>query len=127
VNEKKLLKNRDVDYVHFPRLKSLTVEYVLNQALGHDDIKHYLPNPENVDTTYMDRSFVFGLVNTLEPTFFDRCLQQYHDKNEIMKHQASPKVVITNEMMEVLTSYIKTSWQEAASEGQQGRSVPAAR
>jgi hypothetical protein len=57
------------------------------------------------------------VVNTLEPTFFTRCLQQYHDKNEIMKHQASPKVVITNEMMEVLTSYIKTSWRRRPLKG----------
>ena len=80
-------------------------------------IKDYLPNKENMDTSYMDRSFVFSVVNTLEPTFFERCLQQYHDKIELQKTKVAPKVEITNEMMEVLEGYIKTSWRKRPLKG----------
>jgi hypothetical protein len=69
-NKKKLLKNHEAIPVNFPRLKSLTVEQVLMMGLGDADIAEYLPDKEDIESNYMDRSFLFTIVNTLEPTFF---------------------------------------------------------
>ena len=53
----------------------------------------------------------------MEATFFDRCLKEYHTKNEEKLEQIDPQVKITNEMLEVLENYIKSSWRRRPLKG----------
>ena len=41
----------------------------------------YLPDLEGLNNKQMDRQFLFDVVNTLEPTFFRRCLEEVSEIN----------------------------------------------
>ena len=74
---KKALGLRKVIYVNFPRLKPFSVQKVLRLALENEEIKKYLPEKEEIDGFYINRRYLFAIVNTLDPTFFQRALDDY--------------------------------------------------
>jgi hypothetical protein len=86
-------------------------------ALSDDDIAEYLPDKDDLESNYMDRSFLFTVVNSLEPTFFKRVLDEYHEKNQAKFVEVNPQVDITEEMLKVLENYIKTSWKRRPMDG----------
>ena len=43
-------------------------------ALDDETIAMFLPDKEDIDDSYLDRKFLFAVVNAIEPTFFERCL-----------------------------------------------------
>ena len=43
------------------------VGMVLEQALQHSDAKDYLPDESDIDNAYLNRKFLFSVVNTLKP------------------------------------------------------------
>ena len=110
-NKKRLFKLYDAPPVDFPPLKELTVKQVLDLALADEVIKVYLPDKEDIGDDYLDRKFLFAVVNTIEPTFFERCLREYQEKNQAKVVVENPQVDITEEMLEVLDNYIKSSWK----------------
>jgi hypothetical protein len=64
-------------------------------ALDDVDISEYLPDRDDMESNYLDRRFLFTIVNSLEPTFFQRCLKEYHEKNQAKIVEVNPKVDIT--------------------------------
>jgi len=50
-------------------------------------------------------------VNTLEPTYFRRALEEYHDVKE-SKVKVEETIAIDANMLNVLKKYIKTSWKK---------------
>ena len=74
---KKALGLQKVVYVNFPRLKPFSVQKVLKLALEHEEIKKYLSEKEEIDGFYLNRRFLFAIVNTLDPTFFERAFDDY--------------------------------------------------
>jgi hypothetical protein len=81
LSKKKLaLQNHETNKVCFPRYKPITVAFVLKQALSNPEIAKYLPDEEEeIDGEYLDRDFLFTVVNRLEPSFFPRALRESHD------------------------------------------------
>ena len=66
-----------------PKCKALTVQFVLKQALAHPLIKMYMPNKEDFEKdNYIDKTWLFVLVNTLCPNFFDDCIEEYISKRD---------------------------------------------
>jgi hypothetical protein len=110
-NKKRLFKVFEAPVVDFPPLKELTVKQVLELALADEVIQQYLPDKEDIGDDYLDRKFLFAVVNTIEPTFFERCLREYQEKNQAKVVVENPQVDITEEMLEVLDNYIKSSWK----------------
>ena len=60
---------------------------------------------------------MFSVVNTLEGTFFDRCLKEYNEKNQEKNIEQKPTVKISSEMLTVLENYIKSSWRRRPLKG----------
>jgi len=79
-------------------------------ALDDETIAMFLPDKEDIDDSYLDRKFLFAVVNAIEPTFFERCLREFKEKNQAKVVEENPQVDITDEMLEVLDNYIKNSW-----------------
>ena len=73
---------RKVVYVNFPRIKLFSVQKVLKLVLEHDEIKKYLPEKEEIDGFYLNRRYLFAIVNTLDPTFFERALDDYREAGQ---------------------------------------------
>ena len=76
--EKQLLKNTEVVPLNIQACKAITVEYVLKLALKHKVIQKYLPDAADLESdNYIDKTYLFTLVNTLSPNFFDNCIEEY--------------------------------------------------
>ena len=57
-------------------------------------MKYYLPDKDDIDSDYIDRQFLFTVVNTLEPTFFRRALKEYHDITQNKRLKQGPVVEV---------------------------------
>ena len=64
-----------------PKVGSITVERVMTVVKGCREILDYLPDLENIKAKHMDRQYLFDVVNTLEPTYFKRCLAELSEIN----------------------------------------------
>jgi hypothetical protein len=109
-NKKRLFKVFEAPPVNFKPPKELTVKQVLELALNDEDIALFLPDKVDIEDDYIDKKFLFAVVNALEPTFFQRCMREFQEKNKAKVVEENPQVDITEEMMEVLENYIKNSW-----------------
>ena len=52
------------------RYSELSIVRVLKQVMRHKEISQYLPEFKKVTTKSVDREFLFGLVNTIDPFYF---------------------------------------------------------
>ena len=59
-----------------PKIGAITVERVLDTIKGVESICAYLPDLENIKSKHMSRRYLFDIVNTLEPTYFRRCMEE---------------------------------------------------
>ena len=65
----------EVAKIHVPMCPELTVERILKQVKDHKEITRYLPFIERADQ-YMERDFLFSIVNTIDRRFFKEALAE---------------------------------------------------
>lgn len=63
-------RNEEVKHATVPRYKQLSMKQVLKFAMQHEKIKWYLPEITSLDEPQVDRTFLFSVVNTIEPNYF---------------------------------------------------------
>lgn len=54
----------------------LTVDKVLKQVKGHRDVMLYLPELNENGKQYVERNFLFGIVNTIDKNYFREALAE---------------------------------------------------
>jgi hypothetical protein len=73
--EKRYFLNKDVPVVLVQKLNKITVEEVLAKVYHLREVRAYLPDFETYPERKMNRDFLFGIVNKLDPTFFARAVR----------------------------------------------------
>ena len=73
--EKRYFLNRDIPVVYIQKLNKITVEEVLAKVYHLREVRAYLPDFETYPERKMNRDFLFGIVNKLDPTFFARAVR----------------------------------------------------
>ena len=59
-----------------PKCCEITVDRVLQQVKGIKDIMKYLPDIPLVGKHYVERDFLFSIVNTVDPDYFRSALAE---------------------------------------------------
>ena len=70
--EKRYFLNKDVPVVYVQKLNKITVGEILRKVYHLREVRAYLPDFETYPERKMNRDFLFGIVNKLDPTFFTR-------------------------------------------------------
>ncbi len=56
--------------IRVPMCPELTVERVLKQVHGHREIMRFLPDFTDNGKQYIERDFLFAIVNTIDKNYF---------------------------------------------------------
>ena len=64
----------EIASVRVPVCPELTVERILQRVKDHKEIMRYLPDLPNKGKKYIERDFLFKIVNTLDRKFFKEAL-----------------------------------------------------
>ena len=70
--EKKFFYTKDITIVCVPRSTHISLKHVLRMVMERPEIMVYLPDITNVNTKAVDRIFLFNIVNTIDPYFFQK-------------------------------------------------------
>ena len=74
--KKSMMKNQDVHPINVPRYKKMSLFCILNYINTKPTIKKFIPDGINPEDPFIDRKFVFTIVNTCEPAYFPAQLAQ---------------------------------------------------
>ena len=87
--QKLVLQNFEIHPVQVPVQQGLSVKQVLKVIRKQPNILKYLPDDPSLKE--MTKNYLFGLLNTLDPTFFYRLLNEVDSKSpkKAKKEQAS--------------------------------------
>jgi hypothetical protein len=66
----------EVAKINVPICPELTVERILKQVNDHKEITRYLPRIDEKGKQYMERDFLFSIVNTIDRRFFKEALAE---------------------------------------------------
>ena len=66
----------EVAKINVPMCPELTVERILKQVKDHKEITRYLPRIDEKGKQYMERDFLFSIVNTIDRRFFKEALAE---------------------------------------------------
>ena len=73
--KKRYFLQQQVSHIIIPHCPELTVARVIKMIKGHDTVMEYLPNVSD-EKPYIEREFLFDIVNTVDPLFFENALAQ---------------------------------------------------
>lgn len=79
-------------YVYIHKLQHLTLTNVLAKVYTNATVRKYLPDYDQ-PVKYMNREFLFAIVNRLDPTFFDRACQEIEALPKPKKENEVPKTL----------------------------------
>jgi len=66
----------EIASVRVPVCPELTVERILHRVKDHKEIMRYLPDLPDKGKKYIERDFLFTIVNTLDRKFFKEALAE---------------------------------------------------
>jgi hypothetical protein len=66
----------EIATVRVPVCPELTVERILHRVKDHKEIMRYLPDLPDKGKKYIERDFLFTIVNTLDRKFFKEALAE---------------------------------------------------
>jgi hypothetical protein len=69
---KQYFLNKEVPYIYMQKMERVTVKNVLDKVYERPEVRVYLPDYTDHADKYMNRDFLFSIVNKLDPTFFTR-------------------------------------------------------
>ena len=79
---KKYFKLSEVKQANVPRYRELTIKSILQYALTHQRIKHYIPWMPDPTDPFIDRKFMVAIVNTIEPDYFPAAMRKIQKTRE---------------------------------------------
>ena len=62
--------------IRVPMCPELTVERVLKQVQGHREIMRFLPDLTDNGKQYIERDFLFAIVNTIDKNYFQESMAE---------------------------------------------------
>ena len=74
--KKRYFMLHEVIIVRVPICPELTVEKILARVQAHKEIMQYLPDPPDKGKYYVERHFLFTIINTLDRRFFKEALAE---------------------------------------------------
>ena len=99
-------RNDEVKPVNIPRFKTLTLKIVYDYAKSHPVCKRYLPEMNDEEEPYIDRDFLFTIVNTGDRSFFPGQLHKIEERKIELKKQAEQDVILIKpEILALLESF----------------------
>ena len=91
----------------------VTVQSVHKLALEHEVIASYLPDLEDLSAEWMPREFLFSIVHSLEPSFFQRAITEHQNALKKAKSKVEKDTVEVNpEMLEILQAYARNAFRQ---------------
>lgn len=101
--------NHEVPYVYVQKVGPLTVKNVMEKVYHLPEVRKYLPDYPEHPERYMNRDFLYSIVNKLDPTFFRRVSQEVNAQRKAKAEEVAPQSMqIRPDLLRVL--------QEAQSE-----------
>ena len=91
--EKLYFLNHEVPYVYVQKLERLTVKNVLNNVYDIPEVRRYLPDYARTPEKYMNRDFLYGIVNKLDPSFFQRAQQEVGARRKAKMEEVRPQTI----------------------------------
>jgi hypothetical protein len=74
--DKKAFTRANITIPDVPYYKELSVRRIYTIALSNARIKEYLPEGDDVTDKRIDRTFLFTLMNTIDPHFFPQAVNE---------------------------------------------------
>lgn len=107
--KKSYFLNHDVPYVYVQKLERLTIKNVMEKVYDVPEVRQYLPDyPEHADR-YMNRDFLFSIVNRIDSSFFRRVTSEIGARRKEKKAEEKPQ---TLEIQPDLLRILKEAQQE---------------
>ena len=75
-NKKKYFLQSEIIDVNVPLCPEITVERVLEQIKNIKEFMIYLPDLPEIGKSYIERGFVFAVVNTIDRNYFRHALAE---------------------------------------------------
>ena len=72
--KKKYFLQAQVTNITVPSCPELTVARVIQKVKDHEAVMAYLPSVSENGKQYIERGFLFNIVNTIDPKFFQAAL-----------------------------------------------------
>ena len=92
-----------VQFVKVPFCHELTVERVLAQVRAHREIMQYLPDLPEKGTPYVERDFLFTIVNTLDSRYFKAALAELEHRRALRaKSEQDAMIEIDSNLLNLL-------------------------
>ena len=101
--EKLYLLNHAVPYVYVQKLNRLTVKNVMQKVYNIPEVRKYLPDYPEHPERYMNRDFLYSIVNVLDPSFFKRAQHEVAEHRKTIVAQDKPVTIqIKPDLLKIL-------------------------
>ena len=84
---KRFFLQREVAHITVPKCPELTIEKVLAIAQQHDSIMQYIPDLKDEGNQYIERQFLFTVVNTCDREFSRSAIAELEQRRSIKVRQ----------------------------------------
>ena len=85
--KKSFFLQKDIRMMKIPKCPEITVDRVLQQVRGIKEIMKYLPDIPLVGKHYIEREFLFSVVNTVDPDYFRLALAELEARWSVKSNQ----------------------------------------
>lgn len=85
--KKSYFLQKDIRIMKIPKCPEITVDRVLQQVKGQKDVMKYLPDIPLAGKHYIERDFLFSIVNTVDPDYFRSALAELEARRTVKSHQ----------------------------------------
>ena len=85
------------------RLERLTVKNVMEKVYNIPEVRVYLPDYDKHADRYMNRDFLFSIVNKLDSSFFKRAMHEVGSRRKAKAEAVKPATLqIKPDLLEIL-------------------------
>ena len=85
--KKSFFLQKDIRMMKIPKCPEITVDRVLQQVRGIKEIMKYLPDIPLAGKYYIEREFLFSVVNTVDPDYFRLALAELEARRSVKSNQ----------------------------------------
>ena len=85
--KKSFFLQKDIRMMKIPKCPEITVDRVLQQVRGIKEIMKYLPDIPLAGKHYIEREFLFSVVNTVDPDYFRLALAELEARRSVKSNQ----------------------------------------
>lgn len=103
--KKKYFLQKDILWLRVPMCPELTVDKVMMQVKEHNQVMAYLPDLPLNGKLYVERDFLFAIVNTVDKNYFREALAEIETRRTTAYGQpGSGLIEIDKDLLELLES-----------------------